>query len=114
MANYDPASSIRPREPYLPLDDPDTIRLVIISPGDWNSSVSCHLVHRRLDDNPGYVALSYAWGSPKVTKPVFVDGAKLQVTFNLESVLRRLRQRDEPFTIWIDAIVSYPPSHGQL
>ncbi|KAK6851550.1 hypothetical protein PG995_011675 [Apiospora arundinis] len=92
------------REPYLALEDPDSIRLVVINPGEWTSPISCHLIYRRLDSPPDYAALSYAWGSPRATRPILVDGVKFQVTVNLESALRHLRRESDSLTIWIDAI----------
>ncbi|KAK8007764.1 hypothetical protein PG989_001754 [Apiospora arundinis] len=92
------------REPYLALEDPDSIRLVVINPGEWTSPISCHLIYRRLDSSPDYAALSYAWGSPRATRPILVDGVEFQVTVNLEFALRHLRRESDPLTIWIDAI----------
>ncbi|KAK8061082.1 HET-domain-containing protein [Apiospora hydei] len=83
---------------------PNKIRLVVINPGDWDSTISCCLLHHELDTNPKYIALSYAWGPTQVKKPIFVDGIELPVTVNLESALRHLRRQYEPLVIWIDAI----------
>ncbi|KAK8057796.1 heterokaryon incompatibility protein-domain-containing protein [Apiospora saccharicola] len=93
-------------KPYRRIDASRFIRLVVIEPGNWESPISCRLVHSFLDRDPtnDYVALSYAWGSPRVTRPVLVDGTELQVTVNLESALRHLRREWEPLTLWIDAI----------
>lgn len=94
-------------KPYRRLEGPRLIRLVMLEPGDWVSPISCRLDHRPLTDKSiNYVALSYAWGSPRVTRPVLVDGIELQVTVNLESALRHLRRQSEPVFIWVDAIVS--------
>ncbi|KAK8022102.1 heterokaryon incompatibility protein-domain-containing protein [Apiospora rasikravindrae] len=91
-------------KPYRRLKGLRTIRLAVVEPGDWGSPISCYLSHSSLDDNPKYVALSYAWGSPRATRPILVDGIQLQVTVNLESALRHLRHQSEPLIIWIDAI----------
>jgi len=98
------------REPYdYALGVFDVIRLVVIDPGDWDTPISCRLLYRRLNQGSDYVALSYAWGSPRATKPVLVNDVEVQVTVNLESALRHIRRRKGPRTIWIDAIVSIYP-----
>lgn len=54
-----------------------------------------------------YVALSYVWGNPAVTRGIFVNGISVQVTENLEEALRELREYDcikQGFKVWIDAI----------
>lgn len=57
-----------------------------------------------LADNPLYKALSYTWGDASITKAIVVDGQVVQVTENLESALRHLRQDGESLILWIDAI----------
>jgi len=57
-----------------------------------------------LDNNPVFEALSYVWGDATVRKPVHVGGQVFNVTANLESALRALRQEDVSRTIWADAI----------
>ncbi|KAK8108523.1 hypothetical protein PG984_014324 [Apiospora sp. TS-2023a] len=89
-------------KPYRRIDASRFIRLVVIEPGNWESPISYSFLDR--DPTDDYVALSYAWGSPRVTRPVLVDGTELQVTVNLESALRHLRREWEPLTLWIDAI----------
>lgn len=39
--------------------------------------------------NRTYKALSYAWGDPAVTAPVWLNGIEKQVTVNLAAALRR-------------------------
>ena len=54
-----------------------------------------------------YVALSYVWGDPSITKEIFIDGHSVQVTENLEAALRTLRgspRISQGFKVWIDAI----------
>ncbi|KAG0646461.1 Heterokaryon incompatibility protein [Hyphodiscus hymeniophilus] len=54
--------------------------------------------------SPAYKALSYAWGSPNVKRPILVNGCQHLVTVNLESALRRLRRIDIDITLWVDAL----------
>ena len=57
-----------------------------------------------LDDTRDYEALSYAWGDPKVARPIQLQGIQLPVTTNFESALRHLRHRSTKRVLWIDAI----------
>ena len=56
-----------------------------------------------IDKPPWYLALSYAWGDPAITAPIFLDDREIQVTTNLESALRHMSV-DCNLSLWIDAI----------
>ncbi|KAI9772823.1 MAG: hypothetical protein M1840_008705 [Geoglossum simile] len=54
-----------------------------------------------------YMALSYTWGDPTVTREILVNGYSMRVTKNVEDCLRVLR--DKPYIkkgwrIWIDSL----------
>jgi hypothetical protein len=83
---------------------PQEFRLVQIQPGALASSISCTLRHAYLKDPPSFEALSYAWGDPRDTISIFLDGQTFSVTNSLESALRHLRWEDAVRTFWIDAI----------
>ena len=54
-----------------------------------------------------YVALSYVWGDPNKTREIFVNGKSVQVTKNLESALRILRDKLPVrlgVRLWVDAL----------
>jgi hypothetical protein len=54
-----------------------------------------------------YVALSYSWGNPHETRSIFVNEHRVEVTKNLESALRILREKGPlraGVKIWIDAL----------
>ncbi|KAF6822612.1 heterokaryon incompatibility protein [Colletotrichum plurivorum] len=104
---------------YQPLDPRQgQIRLIEIEPltqekgmveGGNESLVRCSLKHISLSDTARYTALSYAWGDPNITKAIVLHGQQVDVTSNLESVLRELaiqRSRDPEITpaLWVDAI----------
>ena len=78
---------------YQPLDQPSqTIRLISIHPpSDDTSEIECTLYTARLEDDPQFTALSYAWGDPDVTETIIVNGFPLQVTESLATVLRHIR-----------------------
>lgn len=89
---------------YLPLNsDLNEIRLLTFLPGDSQSEICCTLQHASLINPPTYVALSYCWGNPAVTKPIVVNDVSIQVTTNLESALRHLRIKGYS-CLWIDAV----------
>ncbi|EKG14521.1 Heterokaryon incompatibility [Macrophomina phaseolina MS6] len=96
--------STRPPLSYSPLDPKRRqIRLLTLHPGSWRARIRCSLTTVSLLDEPDYEALSYVWGDPQSTAPIFVDGCVFLATVNLWRALRRLR-RHYPRTIWIDAI----------
>lgn len=52
-----------------------------------------------------YEALSYVWGKPKLDFPLYhKDGTRVWVTKNLDSALRRLRERHDARWLWADAV----------
>jgi hypothetical protein len=91
---------------YEPLaQDNSEIRLVTVLPSeDQAAPVKCCIQKAVLDSCHLYKALSYVWGNSKDTVPLWVNGEELQITRNLESALRHIRQKTEPWLVWIDAI----------
>lgn len=53
---------------------------------------------------PQYEAVSYVWGGLQDQATIEVDGRKVQVTKNLETVLKRIRLSDLSRTLWVDQI----------
>lgn len=79
---------------YPPLDCRQReIRLLRISTGKENDEITCTSETVRFEEQtcPKFVALSYCWGDPYVTKPITVNGVSMNVTVNLEAALRQLR-----------------------
>jgi len=72
------------------------IRLLVLEPispiSDSSSDIRCTLRHVDLDDKPTYKALSYVWGDPNVTFPIFIDEKQYHVTANCHAALVRLRE----------------------
>ncbi|KAH7400388.1 heterokaryon incompatibility protein-domain-containing protein [Cadophora sp. MPI-SDFR-AT-0126] len=92
---------------YTPLSG-NKIRLIHLSPPSWDSStpglVELSLSHRDLDEKPEYNALSYAWGDPKVTEPILLDGVLVHVTTNLAAALQHPALWHSQQYLWVDAI----------
>lgn len=79
------------------------LRLPLDEPEHGNRPISCELETISLI-NPGlYTALSYCWGDPKITAPIIVNGAQIQVTVNLRNALLQLKARGTT-SVWIDAL----------
>ncbi len=92
--------------PYSPLNSAKgEIRLVNLQPShDFSADLRCDICHYFLDQHQEYEALSYEWGNPKETVPIFLDGTEFSITLNLEKALRHLRFADVPRVLWVDAI----------
>ena len=89
--------------------DGDNIRLLRLLPNeDEATPLHCELCNyslRRLSPRTHlYEALSYVWGDPDKTLPIFVDKNRFQVTINLHAALSRLRDHSFERIIWVDAI----------
>jgi hypothetical protein len=104
--------SLESTERYRPLLEPGAIRLLVLQPSrDLQAEVECNLLYTtlsRCEDDliEGYTALSYVWGDEVVTKTISVDGRDVEVTANLESALRHLRDPSRHQKLWADAICS--------
>lgn len=95
---------------YSPLPD-DHIRLLIVQPGAFQDDISTSLVPHYLGDESDakrhagpHEAVSYVWGSPELTKSIRCDEHEIQVTENVDVLLRHLRLPDAPRRLWVDAI----------
>jgi hypothetical protein len=90
---------------YTPLNTSRyEIRVVDLHPGEPDDPIHCSLKKVSLENGADYIALSYVWGDDKNTRPIQVNGNTLNITFNLALALKRLRDRQCTFTLWIDAI----------
>lgn len=97
---------------YKPLPrTPETssIRLATIHPGAVADDVIISLRNEPFVsyDPPEYEALSYAWGSRRSPRTIYVgesDRATLRITESLKIALQHLRYRDRRRVMWIDAL----------
>ncbi|KAH6710909.1 heterokaryon incompatibility protein-domain-containing protein [Leptodontidium sp. MPI-SDFR-AT-0119] len=56
-----------------------------------------------LSENPSYHCLSYVWGDPNLTWPIYVDGVLIHITPNLGAALTQL-EHEEMEALWVDGI----------
>ncbi|RDW73341.1 hypothetical protein BP6252_07248 [Coleophoma cylindrospora] len=93
---------------YQPLNrQRHEVRLLTIiasSAASASEPVQCRLEHVSLDEQPQYIALSYAWGKSKNTREITVDGTRFAATESLESALRRFRDPQQDVRVWADAV----------
>jgi len=82
----------------------DAIRLIELLPDDNDSEIRCNLQVVFLNDSIQYEAISYYWGDPANTMPIFVNGKTLKITVNLHSALKGLRYPKQKRYLWADAI----------
>lgn len=100
----------RPRRRiYLPLDPAmNEIRLLKIhqSRSQANSTLRVTLVRSSLEDvaDVEYETISYAWGDPTLSAKIVVNSMTLLFPRETQKALLRLRLRDKPRTVWIDAV----------
>ncbi|KAM3075025.1 hypothetical protein ACMFMF_005708 [Clarireedia jacksonii] len=87
----------------------DNIRLLRLLPNeDEAAPLHCELRNyslQRLSQRTHlYEALSYVWGDPDKTLPIYIDKHQFQVTENLYAALSHLRDYSFERILWIDAI----------
>lgn len=80
------------------------IRLITLLAGHEGSTVHCSLSYSTIGNHQKpFEALSYAWGDPKHTATIQLNGHTMIVTKNLETALQCLR-KETPRQLWIDAL----------
>jgi hypothetical protein len=91
---------------YGPLDEVrKEIRILILQPASLiQDDIHCDVFHAQISESSNYEAVSYAWGDPSVTIPIFLRGQSFQATMKLGSALRHLRYPSSPRALWINAI----------
>jgi hypothetical protein len=93
---------------YAPFTGPREIRIAVIEPSvDYDAPLQFSFQQALLEDLEGaYEAVSYVWGAPILTFPVYhtIDGSRICVTENLDKALRRRRHRLDRRCLWADAM----------
>ena len=72
-----------PPHTYQPLSSENTIRILRLEPGGYNDPICCTLIEVKLDEQPRYEAISYAWGSESHERPLKCDRSLRCIRLNL-------------------------------
>jgi hypothetical protein len=92
---------------YTPLNDPDSIRILILEPGRWADPLKARLEERKFQDaTTPYEALSYAWGAFSLSsgKRIQIQDSTMPITSNLDEALRSLRLEQSQRVLWVDFV----------
>jgi hypothetical protein len=92
---------------YEALPMRDHIRLIRLEPSLHVEEPFrfCFVTGGLMDLQDQYEAISYTWGKPDLTHPLYYDdGSMVMVTANLDKALRRLRFPVTPRLLWADAV----------
>lgn len=117
---------------YQPLPDEESIRVLVLSPGEGDEPLSGVLKmnrlsnrrqtlrsaqrrHKRRKTSPEsevtrwtpeipYEAISYVWGSYEKNDTILLSGKIHQITANLRDALHQCRLPDQPRVLWADSI----------
>lgn len=93
---------------YAPLQHSDSIRVLILHPGQKLAPVHIGLHEVRFGDQTRYEALSYTWatedGDASLSQEIYCDGSIIRITKSCEAALQGLREEDNDRILWVDAI----------
>lgn len=93
---------------YSPISTRGGIRVLDLSPGDFEDPISCRIRHISIEESEHeFKAISYAWGNdPTRSQYIYVNNNKdhLKVTLSCYNMLRWLRNEEMTRTMWIDTI----------
>ena len=80
------------------------IRLLELLPGIGEEPIEGRVIVSSLDSTSKYSAMSYVWGL--ALRPFYLQTmeGKVPLTASLHSALKRLRKKDAPILLWVDAI----------
>jgi hypothetical protein len=84
-----------------------TIRRLLLLPGLWNDRIEVQLREETIADaRDRYIAISYTWGAQGTVKQVKIicNRVPVYISWNLYTILRRLRQPDDCISVWADAL----------
>jgi hypothetical protein len=82
------------------------IRILNLLPGKEEADIRCDIRVAALGDGVQYEALSCVWGDSGSEKIIRVAGREVEVTNNLYTALRRLRNLGSKRALWVDQLCS--------
>ncbi|ORY01169.1 heterokaryon incompatibility protein-domain-containing protein [Clohesyomyces aquaticus] len=94
----------KPKYTYLPLPQPNSIRLLLLLPGSGKSPIHCHVAIFSLNEALSFEALSYAWGDINESSTIYCNGSSLTVPRNLQEFLWGIRSPTKRRWLWVDSV----------
>jgi len=89
---------------YAPFQDNNSIRVLILDPGQGNDPLVGELREVDVDDCPSFTALSYVWGDPTRSRQITCDGKLLRITKSLDYALCGVRHATDSLRLWADQV----------
>jgi len=96
-------SSGRAAYPVL-MNPASNIRLLHLLPSSDLWGLEATLETHSFLERPQYIALSYTWGDSASTKPITINGKRMDITENLWNALFHIRDSHKTQILWVDAI----------
>jgi hypothetical protein len=94
-----------PKYKHEPLKHESSIRLLILQPASSaHASLQCDLQEVPLSDEHRYEAISYAWGTPILSKELNLPSGSLMITESLYLALQCFRLGDRVRYLWADGV----------
>lgn len=100
MSNSSPEGDYQ----YAPFDDKNSIRLLVLLPGNPCDPISCKLRIERMENVIPYEAISYVWGDPDDRVEILCNGQSLHITRSLMGALQKFRRKRKKRLLWADAV----------
>lgn len=92
-------------EPLQSKSESRPIRLLLLFPAEaFDEEIRCELFHTTIEANADFEALSYTWGDEKELLTICLNAKRHNITKNLDTALRHLRDNDSIRTLWVDAL----------
>ena len=92
---------------YAPFQDNNSIRILILDPGQGDDPLVGELREVDVDDCPSFTALSYVWEDPTRSRQFTCDGKLLRITKSLDYALRGVRHATDSLRLWADQVCIY-------
>jgi hypothetical protein len=89
---------------YSPIQEKNTIRLLLIYPRHPSGPLNCALFQTPLLSIPRYEAISYRWGGTGPDQEINVNGHSIMVTPNAFEVLQNRSSFWRPRLVWLDSV----------
>jgi hypothetical protein len=93
-----------PQYIYKPIQNPESIRLLMLAPGKGDDPLEVFLWETPLPVPEPYGAISYAWESQTKCFTLHAPEGDIPITASLNSVLKRVREENTIVQLWADGV----------